>query len=128
MLALANADRHRSSCPDIPVSCVYAGCNVRKPRKDIESHQTACSYKLLNCEQCNEVVEVRLYDEHKQKTCVNANVQCDRCTVIMLRKDVEKHKLNDCPNIEVNCPNACPEKMLRSAIPKRTYLIFYINK
>ena len=56
-------------CLFVPVQCSSEGCPEKILRRDIESHISVCTYKLVECGYCNVTVQRKDRDTHYQQAC-----------------------------------------------------------
>ena len=54
---------HRK-CDFAPVQCPHDGCEVTVDRQDLVSHQENCEFRSVTCEECDETMKQKDYEEH----------------------------------------------------------------
>ena len=59
-----NLSSHRKKCGFAPVQCSHDGCEVTVNKQDLISHQENCEFRWVTCEECDEAMKQRDYEEH----------------------------------------------------------------
>mmetsp|Transcript_7344 Transcript_7344/g.26241 ORF Transcript_7344/g.26241 Transcript_7344/m.26241 type:complete len:614 (-) Transcript_7344:457-2298(-) len=108
-------DHLDGECAFAPVHCPFAGCRFhaasakRAPlaRRDLASHEAACTYREGACGACGSVVKTAALAHHRTSTCAMRPVPCPRaCGAVVPYRDLPSHRSQLCPLQLVACPLA----------------------
>ena len=61
---ITSPSSHHRKCDFAPVQCPHDGCEVTVDRQDLVSHQENCEFRSVTCEECDETMKQRDYEEH----------------------------------------------------------------
>ena len=61
---ITSPSSHHRKCDFAPVQCPHDGCEVTVDRQDLVSHQENCEFRSVTCEECDETMKQKDYEEH----------------------------------------------------------------
>ena len=100
--------RSRKKIPQLVVRCPLAtrGCNWNGTLAEMEEHLNVCVELVVNCVNCNIILQRRDLTNHLTNLCVNREVTCRFCCMRLFCKNLTGH-YDVCTEYEVHCPNEC---------------------
>ena len=116
-----NKNSHDLMCDYKVIDCGLA-CGAKIMRGDIDKHSLICPNRMVSCENCQEIIRERLLAEHKE-ICPEITIGCD-CGNKMVRRLMIYHKAT-CEQALIPCPYfemGCPE------IFERRSLYYHMSK
>ena len=55
---------HHEECGFAPVRCSHDGFEVTVNKQNVASHEQSCEFRLITCEECDEVMKQKDYEKH----------------------------------------------------------------
>ncbi|CAH3192850.1 unnamed protein product [Porites evermanni] len=103
---------------DLSVKCSYFRCSWTGELRDVEKHQSSCSFKVVNCPNvgCKEKLTKQELTIHVTFECSWRIIKCEYCTASFVQNQKQIH-LATCRKFPVQCTNKCgvrdiPREML----------------
>jgi len=110
----SNVGEHlRITCNYTPLPCVNQDCPLARDelkaqwpaRKDWDTHNNACMYRKVGCENCANLILLVDLEKHYEE-CLKYPIPCiNGCgTEKILREDMQKHLDLECSQVLIACP------------------------
>jgi len=114
---LSNYQKHLDEeCPNILLNCMFANCKECYLRSEKTVHESACEWRLIECEHCKSLVAFVEMQKHYE-VCPKIRVICwQDCGISIERCELENHVKNNCRNTLVECflaVHGCSKKYRR---------------
>ncbi|XP_073248340.1 TNF receptor-associated factor 4-like isoform X2 [Porites lutea] len=93
---------------DLSVKCSYFRCSWTGELRDVEKHQSSCSFKVVNCPNigCKEKLTKQELTIHVTFECSWRIIKCEYCTASFVQNQKQIH-LATCTKFPVQCTNKC---------------------
>lgn len=112
---IERTEHAESHCEYQQIKCKNEGCNLVYSRKEMQSHDETCLFKLTQCCKCNQEIVKGLLMTHRSE-CPKEELICI-CEQLYFRDTIDKHKREECPSTKINCQYSiygCLESFIRS--------------
>lgn len=91
------------------------GCDWEGIVNDFRAHNNTCDYQLLNCINCQQMVNRLDMERHLKDLCEYRELKCPYCDVTLSAQSLRQHEAS-CLMKPVNCPYMCGENIQLSSV------------
>jgi len=92
---------HEKECEFLAIQCPNKGCSKKILKKEIKTHCASCSFQLVKCQFCDNLIELRSKEKHESE-CDLRRMACPQCGKVVVQKEMANHNA-ECDEVRVQC-------------------------